>query len=142
MYYNSERSRTMKKILRMFVFPGLSLYLTSLWNKGFIVHFDPISFAKAVLLVGLVYYLIAPLLKTLLFPLNIITFGLASVIAYVGLFYFIIARFSIVEIKEWTFPGFQLFWLKIPSAQLNYWANLVVSSFSVSTIINLLESFL
>jgi len=126
----------------MFVFSGLSLYLTSLWNKGFVVNFDSITFAKASLLVGLVYYLITPLLKMLLLPLNIITFGLASIAGYVALFYFIITKFMIVEVKEWSFPGLQLYWLKIPAMQLHYWANLVLSSFSVSTVINLLEGFL
>lgn len=132
----------MKKIIRMFVFSGVALYLTSLWNKGFTVNFDYITFAKAALLVGLVYYLISPLLKMLLLPLNMVTFGLVSVVVYVALFYFIITKFSIVEVKEWTFPGLQLYWLKIPAIQLNYWTNLVISSFSVSTIINLLEGTL
>lgn len=132
----------MKKIIRMLVFSGIALYLTSLWNKGFLIHLDLITYVKAAALIGLVFYLITPLFKMLLLPLNFITFGLASVIAYVALFYFIITKFSIVGVKEWTFPGLQFYWLKIPQTQLNYWMNLVVSSFSVSTIINLLESFL
>lgn len=122
----------MKKIIRMFVFSGAALYLTGLWNRGFIVHFDPMTFAKAALLVGIVYYLLTPFLKMLLLPLNFITFGLASIIAYIALFYFVVTKFSIVDIREWTFYGYQL----------NYWSNLAVSSFSVATIINLLESLL
>lgn len=132
----------MKKIIRMLVFSAAALYLTSIWNKGFSIHYDVAVFVKAVVLIGLIYYLITPLLKILLLPLNFITFGLASIIAYVALFYFIITKFSIVDIKPWTFTGFQLYWIRIPKTEFNYWMNMAISSFSVSTVINLLEGLL
>lgn len=132
----------MKKIVRMLFFSGVALYLTALWNRGFLLHLEIFTFLKAALLVGLVYYLITTILKILLLPLNFVTFGLASVVFYVGLFYFIFSRFSIGQIQEWQFQGLNLWWIDVPKIQLNYWSNVIVSSFSVSTIINLLEFFL
>jgi len=132
----------MKKIFRMFVFSGIALYLTALWNKGFDIAYDPLSFIKALSLLALGYYLIAPIFKLLLLPLNIVTFGLASVVAYIALFYFIITKFSLAQIHDWNFPGLNIWFIHIPSIELNYWTNLVAVSFSISTVINLLESLL
>lgn len=132
----------MKKIIRMLVFSGVALYINSLWNKGFNLHITPLVLFKASFLLGLVYYLIAPLLKILLLPLNIITFGFVSVIAYLALINFIFTRFSLVQIHAWEFPGLHTWLIYIPKVKLNYWTNLILISFSLSTIINLLEFFL
>ncbi len=122
----------MKKILRMLLFSGFGFYLTSLWDKGFIINYDFKKFLIAVALMALTYYLIAPIAKIILLPLNILTFGLLSIIFYVFLFYFMDKNLQLLQIKSWVFQKYPI----------SYWQNLVLSSLSVSAIINLIEKII
>lgn len=132
----------MKKITRMIIFSALALYLTSLWNAGFKVNFNPYIFIRTVLLVAVFYYLIIPVAKFVLLPINLLTLGFISTIIYFLLFYFFITRFSLVEIKAWNFPGMSFNGIIVKSIHLNYLMNLLLSSVSLSFIINFLEAIL
>lgn len=122
----------MKKIFRMIIFSGAALYLTAFWNKGFIVDLNLMIFLKTTLMIALVYYLIIPVSKLILLPLNIITLGLFSTIFFAVVIYFIMSNMSLISIKDWVFSG-----IKISS-----FYNIFISSFSISTIINLLEKII
>ncbi len=132
----------MKKIFRMFIFSSLALYLTSLWNKGFILKNDPKSLFYSIVLIIALYYLAIPLTKLILLPLNIFTFGLVSLAAYFLVFYFVITHFPILTIKQWEFPGIAIIGISISKMKINYIQNVVASAFSLSFIINTLESIL
>lgn len=122
----------MKKLFRMIVFSAIAIFLTSVWDKGFIIKPDLMIYLKATLLIALIYYLVVPLSKIILLPLNFLTLGFVSVIVYCFLFYFLTNYFSLIEIKSWNFSGYNF-------SQL---ANIFVSAISISTIINLLEKIL
>jgi len=79
----------MKKIFRMIIFSGVAIFITALWNKGFVIKADPLIYLKASLIIALVYYLITPISKIILLPLNIFTFGFVSVIFYAVCFLWI-----------------------------------------------------
>ncbi len=128
----------MKKIFRMIVFSALALFLTTLWNKGFKVSFAPDIFLKALLLIAILNYLIVPISKLILLPLNVITLGMVSLLVYFLLFHFLLTRYSLVVIKDWIFPGF---WL-VGKTSINYWQNVLLSALSVTTIINFFEKTL
>ncbi len=132
----------MKKIVRMIIFSGASLYLTSLWNKGFILNLDLKSFLQACIIIAIVYYLIVPFSKLILLPLNILTMGLVSVALYFLIFYFIVTRLSIINISSWTFAGLNLGRFAIQKTNISFLANTIISSLSVSMIINLLEGLI
>ncbi len=132
----------MKKILRMIIFSALAIFLTSLWNKGFIIKSDPMIYLKATLIIAAVYYLIVPISKLILLPLNILTLGSVSVIFYAAIFYFLINRFQLINIKEWIFPGMKLFGMTLSKINISGLSNIFISSFSISTIINLLETII
>ena len=119
----------MKKIFRMIIFSGVAIFITALWNKGFVIKADPLIYLKASLIIALVYYLITPISKIILLPLNIFTFGFVSVIFYAVIFYFLLNHFDLVVIKEWVFLG----------NNISSLVNIFISSFSISAIINLLE---
>jgi len=119
----------MKKIFRMIIFSGIAIFVTALWNKGFVIKMDPLIYLKASLIIALVYYLITPISKIILLPLNIFTFGFVSVIFYAVIFYFLLNHFDLVVIKEWVFLG----------NNISSLVNIFISSFSISAIINLLE---
>lgn len=132
----------MKKIFRMIVFSGVAIFFTALWNKGFIIKADPWVYLKAVLVITAVYYLIIPVSKLVLLPLNLITFGLVSMIFYAFVFYFLLNNFNLINIKEWTFSGIELLGITLGEIKVSSLANIFVSSFSISTIINLLEKII
>lgn len=129
----------MKKISRMAAFSALSLYLTSLIIKGFVLKIELIPFITAVLILAVVYYFITPFLKLVLLPLNILTIGLTTVIAYVLIFNFVINYFGFISIKSWVFEGLKFGGINIPKMQMNYITTLISSSILYSSIINLLE---
>ncbi|MFZ6035149.1 MAG: phage holin family protein [Patescibacteria group bacterium] len=122
----------MKKISRMIIFSLIALYLTTLWNQGFIIEASPWVFVKAALLSAVVYYMVRPLTKLVLLPLNILTMGMVGVAVYCLLFYLSASFFSLVSVTGWTFQGIDI----------TQTANIFVSALSVSTIINLLEHVL
>lgn len=129
----------MKHVVRMIVFSAASIFLTSLWNKGFSINADFMTYFKASILIAILYYLITPLSKIVLIPFNILSLGFLSVLVYFGLFYVVFHYFPLIQIKEWVFPGMAVFGLKVPSFPLNYWQNVAVSAVSVSSIINFFE---
>ncbi len=132
----------MKKVLRMIIFSGVAIFLTALWNKGFAIKQDPMIYLKAALLIAAVYYLVLPISKLILLPLNIISLGLVSVIFYSAVLFFLFDRFSLITVKEWTFPGLKFFSLVVNEMKISRTLNIFISSFSISTIINLLEKII
>lgn len=132
----------MKKIFRMIIFSGVAMFLTALWNKGFVIKLDPIIYLKAALIIAAVFYLIAPASKMVLLPLNILTFGLISVIFYSAIFYLLLNRFDLISIKDWIFPGAKILGIELTKVKVSATSNIFVSSLSISTIINLLEKIL
>ena len=129
----------MKKILRMIIFSGVGIYLTSLWDKGFIIHLEPIIFVETTLLVALAYYLIIPIAKTILLPINILTFGLLSIALYALTFYALSHYTTFIQINAWTFEGLNLAGISIHKMSVGYLPNLFLASLSVSAIIKLLD---
>jgi len=132
----------MKKIFRMIIFSVVAIFLTALWNKGFVIKEDPMIYLKAALIIAAVYYLIVPVSKLILLPLNILTLGFVSVIFYAAIFYFLLNRFQLISIEEWVFPGMKLFGITLTEMKISGLSNIFISSFSISTIINLLETTL
>ena len=126
----------------MFVFAGVALYLTSLWNKGFVVKMQWDQFLKAALLIAAVYYIVIPIGKALLIPVNLITLGLASVILYFVVFYFALSHIAFISIHSWQFPGITFAGISIKHAFIGYRTNIVLASISISSIINFWESIL
>ncbi len=129
----------MKKILRMIVFSGVGIYLTSLWDKGFIIHLEPLIFIETTLLIALAYYLIIPIAKTILLPINILTFGLLSIALYALTFYALSHYTTFIQINAWTFEGLNLAGVSIHKMSVGYLPNLFLASLSVSAIIKLLD---
>lgn len=130
----------MKKILRSIVFSAISLYLTTLIVRGFIVKTDFKSYALAVLILAMVYYFVVPLTKLILLPLNILTLGLISTIAYIFIFNYVISYFGFVSIQSWSFPGANVYGFIIPKLGFNYLGTLITAAILYSGIINLAET--
>ena len=130
--------KLMKKVFRMILFSACALYVTSLWNQGFSLPNNIIVFIKTTALVSILFYILVPISKLVLLPINILTMGLASVVLYCFLLYIMSSQFNLIQIKPWSFPGFH-FGITIPKIAINYVFNVFLSSISIATIINLLE---
>ncbi len=132
----------MKKFFRMLVFSSLALVVTSLWNNGFIISGGYLDLAKLIVLMAAIHYLLIPLSRIVLFPINLFTFGLASFLIFLLSFHLLSTYFHLIIIKNWQFYGLSLLFVQIPKMEINYVANLILCSLSVSSIINLLETIL
>ena len=126
----------------MLVFSAVAVYLTSLWDRGFVVNYDLGVYVKASFLVALMFYLVRPLSKLVLLPLNILTLGVISTVVYCFLFFFLTRYFGLINIKEWTFSGINLLGFAIGQIKFSQTANIFVSALTVATIINSLEQLI
>lgn len=129
----------MKRLTRMLLFASVALYLTTLWNKGFVVSANWTEFLIVALLLGLTVYIVVPLSKIALFPIHILTFGLLSIICYMGMLYLVDNYSNLVVIKSWTFPGINLGGISIQKVVFSEFGNLFASAVSVSVITSSLE---
>lgn len=129
----------MKNIFRIFIFSCFSLFLTSYWNKGFSLPFAAVDFVKATAALTVLFVIIRPVMKIIFLPLNILTFGLFSFFVYVFFLFILSSWYGLFSIKAWQFYGLDVWIIHIPKLSVSYMGNLVLSSFSLSSIINVLD---
>ena len=129
----------MKNIFRIFIFSCFALFLTSYWNKGFLLPSTALDFVKAAVALTVLFVIIRPLMKIVFLPLNLLTFGLFSFFAYVFLLHILSSWYGFFSIHAWQFYGLDLWIIHIPKLAVSYLGNLVLSSFSLSSIINALD---
>lgn len=132
----------MKKIFRMLIFSATSLFLLTRFNTGVILSSDWEKILMGIILIALIYYIVTPIMKIFLLPINIITLGLASFISYIIIFIIINDYFNLIQFKSWNFPGFYFNSIIIKSFTLSPLANKVFSAFFISLIISFLESII
>lgn len=124
------------------MFTGAALWITSLWNKGFALNTRPDLLIEAILITAVGYYLILPVLKIVLLPINFLTFGLVSFLVYLMFFYLLDQQVNVLTISSWVFGGFQTPIVIVPQLHIGYTQNLALSALSMSFIINSLETLL
>lgn len=129
----------MKSIFRIFIFSCFALFLTSYWNKGFQLPTETAAFVKAGIALTILFVLVRPLMKVVFLPLNIITFGLFSFFLYVFFLHILSSWYGLFSIHAWKFDGLSISIVFIPKTSISYISNLVLSSFSLSSIINALD---
>lgn len=130
---------SMKRIFRIFIFSSFALFLTSYWNKGFVLPIQVVEFLKAGIALTILFVIVRPLMKIIFLPLNLLTFGLFSFFLYIFSLHLFASFYGFFIIKPWDFPGVSFLFLSIPAAHIGYFQNLVLSSFSLSSIISWLD---
>jgi len=128
-----------RHFFRIFIFSCFALFLTSFWNKGFVIPDSVPLFGKAALMLTIIFVLIRPLIKIIFLPLNILTLGLFNFAAYLFILNLLSTSYHFFGVHSWHFPGFSLFVVTIPPMAISSFWNLVLSSVSLSSIINLLD---
>ena len=129
----------MKRIFRIFIFSCFALFLTSHWDKGFKLPATSLNFLEAGVALTILFVIVRPLMKIIFLPFNILTFGLFSFCIYVLFLHILSSWYGLFSIQPWKFYGLNLIIISIPKLDISYVGNLVLSSFSLSSIINALD---
>lgn len=131
-----------KKLFRMIIFSGLSIIAISLLIKGFSVDFSLKPFLLTSVSLGVFYYLINPVMRAVLLPINFLTLGIVSFVVYIILFSLVVTKLGFIIIESWTFTGGSYLGFNIPTIQFTYLMTLIIVSILYSFFINMLEFFL
>jgi putative membrane protein len=130
----------MKLITRTFLFNMFALWFTSQILPTLLVTggWQGMMLGGAVL--GLLMLTLAPLLRILFIPINIITFGLASWVVNVVVLYILTIFVPEIRVVEHTFP--QIAWggFIVPQFHAGWTVAIVISSLVVTGIANLLHA--
>lgn len=129
----------MKRPFRLFIFSCFALFVTAWWNKGFILPTQTLAFVELAGILALIFLVVNPIAKIVLFPLNMLTFGFFGFILYIFFIHLLSTYYHLFGLTAWHFPGVSLWIVTVPSLSLNYLSNLVLSSLSLSSIINTLD---
>lgn len=129
----------MRYLIRVFLFNCFSLWFVSelIPALSIIGGWQTLLFSGLIL--SLLMLLVAPLLKILFIPINIITFGLLSWLINVVVLYLLTVFVPDVSVNAWTFPGLSFAGFVVPSAHLSYIFSLILVSLSVTFFSNLLH---
>ncbi len=129
----------MKHLIRVFLFNVFALWITSQVLPALVAPagWQTILFSGFIL--SLLMLIVAPILKILFIPINILTFGLLSWLVNVIVIYLLTIFVPEIQVKPWTFPGLSWAGFVIPSVHLSYFFALVVTSLCISTITDILH---
>jgi len=119
----------MRKIIKSFALFFLSLYFTSLlMGESLIFNRQWQTMLLAALLFTLGNLLVRPILKFLLFPLNLLTLGATSLLANIATIFILTLSLEEIKVTPFTTPEIHLFSFTIPSLFLTgYWPSLAFS---------------
>lgn len=129
----------MKYLLRVFLFHSFSLWFVSQILPALRINggWQVLLFAGFVL--SLLMLLVAPILKILFIPINLLTFGLLSWFINVIVLYLLTFFVSGVEVTAWTFPGWSFAGFVLPEIAFSSFVSFILVSLAVSMLVNLLH---
>lgn len=130
----------MKYLLRLLIFNVFSLWLTSQILPAFIIPQGWYHILIAGFVFSLIMVIVRPILKILFIPLNILTFGLLSWCINVIVLLIFTICVPQVQVLPWTFSGIQVLGFVIPQLRISYGMNLILSSLTITTIVNILHT--
>ena len=129
----------MKHLIRVFLFNVFALWLTSQILPAITINgaWQTILFAGFIL--ALLMLIVAPILKILFIPINILTFGLLAWLVNVIVMYLLTLVVPEIQINPWAFGGFSWAGLVIPSFEVSFFLSLVITSLAIATITDILH---
>jgi len=130
----------MRKIIKNFTLFFLSLYFTSLLiGENLVFTRQWRTMLLAALFFTLCNLLVKPILKFLLFPLNLLTLGATSLLANLATIFILTLSLGEIKITPFATPEIHLFSLTVPSFFLTGYWPLLAFSFIILTIYRLLS---
>lgn len=126
--------------MRVFLFHVFALWFTSQLLPALIIAGSWPTLLLAGLVLSLLMLLVAPALRILFIPINIITFGLLSWLINVIVIYILTIFVPEVRVEPWMFSGVQWAGFVIPPVAFSYHVSLIITSLSVTFFSHLLHS--
>lgn len=121
---------------------ALSFYITANLIQGFQLETSWVSYLTASAIFVVLNWLILPIVKLLLLPINLLTLGLFRWLASVIVLYLFDLLYSGLTIAAYQFPGFSSGWLALPPGYISFFWTLVLSSFAISLSYSLVSAIL
>lgn len=122
----------MRKFIVKILATAASFYLTQYFLAG--VHLDPnlSTYLFASLVFVIFNFILSPIIKLLLLPINLLTLGLFRWVTNVLVLYLFDLFYDGISLTAFTYPGSTSAWLVIPSGHLGLFWVLVLSSLIMS----------
>jgi putative membrane protein len=129
----------MKHLVRVFLFNVFALWFTSQILPGLIITggWQTILFGGFILC--LLMLIVAPILRILFIPINILTFGLLAWLVNVMVIYLLTLFVPEMQVVEWNFAGASWAGFVIPSMQISYILSLILVSLGITVITDILH---
>ena len=132
----------MKHFIRQSLLTAFSLFIVSKFYSGLNIPQNLLNLLWAGLIISLLNQLVKPIIKLLLLPINLLTLGLFSWLANVIVLLIAVKIIPDLIITSFTFESVSYSGFLIPNIYLNFFFSLILSSFFLSLIFNLLNNFL
>lgn len=129
----------MKRLVRVFLFNVFGLWFTSQIVPAFVILGSWQSLFAAGAVLSLLMLLVAPLLKILFIPINLITFGLLSWVINVIVLYLLTVFVPQVMVRDWQFAGVSWSGFVVPPYHFSYTLSLIISALIVTFFTNILH---
>lgn len=129
----------MKYLLRVFLFNSFSLWFVSEILPALVISGGWQVLLLAGIVLSFLMMLVAPILKILFIPINLLTFGLLSWFINVIVLYLLTIFVSGVQVVAWTFPGASFVGFVLPKIAFSSFVSFILVSLSVSMLANLLH---
>ena len=130
----------MKHLIRVFLFNVFALWITSQILPSLVAPGGWQIMLFAGFILSLLMIFIAPILKILFIPINILTFGLLSWFINVIVIYLLTVFVPEIQITAWDFAGASWAGFVVPPVHFSYLLALIVTSLFLSTITNILHN--
>lgn len=123
-----------KSLLKAFLINMVSLWTTTqiLPSLAITDGFKGLAIASAAFMVA--NFILIPLLRVLLLPLNLLTVGLFSWLANVLALYFLVTIIPSFKISSYYFPGGSYYGFSFPSLDLSPFLVVIAASFLIGFI--------
>lgn len=132
----------MKKYLRFSLLNSFSLSIVSSFFPGLITPDNLLELLYAGVIFTVINQFVKPIIKLFLLPINLVTLGLFRWIANVLVLLVLTQIIVSVEVVGFTSPPINQAGFAIPSLDLNMITSLIMASFLLSLVFNLLSKLL
>lgn len=129
----------MKSLLRNYLINTGSLFTITQLIPALIIEDGLTGLMKGGVFFMLANLILIPLLKILLLPLNLLTFGLFAWLANVLALYLLVKLVPTFKISSYYFPGGDFGFINLASMELTTFQVAILVSFMLTFIINFLK---
>lgn len=119
----------MKFIFKKYLLTSLALFITTQLLPALSIKSQWQGFLYASLLLGILFYIVRPILTLIMFPINLLTLNLSSWLIQIGIFYiWTILGGGLLTVTSWQFPGIHTGLITLSPFDLLKWQVIIVAS--------------